>query len=129
MKESFFKLLNQSTEEIIFRKNPNYKNENKSINVEFSPEVQIKKFENNSAEVILKFQIFSEEKFEESPFFLSVTEKGIFEWSEDNLDQIDDLLKTSAPAVLLSYVRSIISQATAFSGYPSLIVPLINFAE
>jgi len=129
MKESFFKLLNQSTEEIIFRKNPNYKNTDKSINVKFLPEVQIKKFENNSAEVILKFQIFSEEKFEESPFFLSVTEKGIFEWSEDHLDQIDDLLKTSAPAVLLSYVRSIISQATAFSGYPALIVPLINFAE
>ena len=129
MKESFFKLLNQSTEEIIFRKNPNYKNTDKSINVEFLPEVQIKKFENNSAEVILKFQIFSEEKFEESPFFLSVTEKGIFEWSEDHLDQIDDLLKTSAPAVLLSYVRSIISQATAFSGYPAIIVPLITFAE
>lgn len=129
MKESFFKLLNQSTEEIIFKKNSNYNNTGKSIDVEFSPEVQIKKFEDNSAEVTLKFQIFSEEKFDKSPFFLSITEKGIFEWSEDHLDQIDDLLKTSAPAVLLSYIRSIISQATAFSGYPALIVPLINFAE
>lgn len=129
MRESFFKMVKQSTEEIIFKKNSNYNSNNKSINVEFLPEIQIKKINNNRAEVTLKFQIFSEENFDESPFFLSVTEKGIFEWSEDHLDKIDNLLRISAPAVLLSYIRSIISQVTAFSGYPALIVPLINFAE
>lgn len=129
MKESFFKLVKQSTEEIIFKKNPNYKTLHKPIDVEFLPKVEINKLTSNSAEVTLKFEIFSEEKLNESPFFLSVTEKGLFEWSEDYLNNIDDLLNVSAPAVLLSYIRSIISQATAFSGYPALIVPLINFTE
>lgn len=129
MKNSFFRLVEQSTEEIIFKKNLDYKSNNNSIDVEFFPNTSVNKLTENSAEVVLKFQIFTEEKFEEVPFFLSVTERGVFEWSEDHLDKIDDLLHTSAPAVLLSYVRSIISQATAFSGYPSLIVPLINFVE
>ena len=71
MKESFFKLKSQFTEEIIFKKNNNFKDKK----------------------------------------------------------MLKGLLNVSAPAVLLSYIRGMISQVTAFSGYPALIIPLINFSE
>ncbi len=65
-----------------------------------------------------------------SPFFISITQLGEFEYPSD-LDRTDleNLLNINAPAVLLSYIRGLISQITAFSGYPALIIPLINFAK
>ena len=47
----------------------------------------------------------------------------------DNNKVLENLLNINAPAVLLSYIRGLISQITAFSGYPALIIPLINFAK
>ena len=49
--------------------------------------------------------------------------------SDSSIKMLKGLLNVSAPAVLLSYIRGMISQVTAFSGYPALIIPLINFSE
>ena len=53
--------------------------------------------------------------------------EGIFNWKADEIDDI--LLEVNAPAVLIAYIRPIISQLTSFSGYPPLILPLINFTK
>lgn len=64
------------------------------------------------------------------PFFISITQSGVFEYPKDiDKKMLKGLLNVSAPAVLLSYIRGMISQVTAFSGYPALIIPLINFSE
>ena len=74
--------------------------------------------------------IFSEKKLLDSPFFISITQSGVFEYPKDiDKKMLKGLLNVSAPAVLLSYIRGMISQVTAFSGYPALIIPLINFSE
>ena len=128
MKESFFKLKSQFTEEIIFKKNNNVKNT--KVKLEFSHRLEIKNIDETSSNIKLTFNIFSEKKLLDSPFFISITQSGVFEYPKDiDKKMLKGLLNVSAPAVLLSYIRGMISQVTAFSGYPALIIPLINFSE
>lgn len=127
MKESFFKLKSQFTEEIIFKKNNNFKD--KKIKLEFSHRLEIKNIDETSSNIKLTFNIFLK-KLLDSPFFISITQSGVFEYPKDiDKKMLKGLLNVSAPAVLLSYIRGMISQVTAFSGYPALIIPLINFSE
>ena len=128
MKESFFKLRSQFTEEIIFKKNSDFKD--RKIKLKVSHKLEIKNIDETSSNVKLIFSIFTEEELAESPFFISITQLWEFQYPS-NLDKTDleNLLNINAPAVLLSYIRGIISQITAFSGYPALIIPLINFSE
>ena len=128
MKESFFKLRSQFTEEIIFKKNSDFKD--RKIKLKFSHRLEIKNIDEGSSNVKLIFNIFTEEELEVSPFFISITQLGEFQYPSD-LDKTDleNLLNINAPAVLLSYIRGIISQITAFSGYPALIIPLMNFTK
>ena len=128
MKESFFRLKSQSTEEIIFKKNNDFKD--KKIKLEFSHKLEVKNISETASNVKLIFNIFTEKKLRESPFFVSITQSGVFEYPKDiNKKTLENLLNINAPAALLSYIRGIISQITAFSGYPALIIPLINFNE
>ena len=128
MKESFFRLKSQFTEEIIFKKNSDFKD--RKIKLKVSHKLEIKNIDETSSNVKLIFSIFTEEELVESPFFISITQLGEFQYPS-NLDKTDleNLLNINAPAVLLSYIRGLISQITAFSGYPALIVPLMNFAK
>ena len=128
MKESFFKLRSQFTEEIIFKKNSDFKD--RKIKLKFSHRLEIKNIDEGSSNIKLIFNIFTEEELAESPFFISITQSGKFEYPS-NLDKnnLENLLNINAPAVLLSYIRGIISQITAFSGYPALIIPLMNFTK
>ena len=128
MKESFFKLRSQFTEEIIFKKNSDFKD--RKIKLKFSHRLEIKNIDEGSSNVKLIFNIFTEEELAESPFIISITQSGKFEYPS-NLDKnnLENLLNINAPAVLLSYIRGIISQITAFSGYPALIIPLMNFTK
>ena len=90
----------------------------------------IKNIDETSSNIKLTFNIFSEKKLLDSPFFISITQSGVFEYPKDiDKKMLKGLLNVSAPAVLLSYIRGMISQVTAFSGYPALIIPLINFSE
>jgi preprotein translocase subunit secB len=128
VKESFFRLRSQFTEEIIFKKNSDFKD--RKIKLKVSHKLEINNIDETSSSVRLIFNIFTEEELAVSPFFISITQLGEFEYPSD-LDRTDleNLLNINAPAVLLSYIRGLISQITAFSGYPALIIPLINFAK
>lgn len=128
MKESFFRLRSQFTEEIIFKKNSDFKD--RKIKLKVSHKLEIKNIDETSSSVKLIFNIFTEEELGISPFFISITQLGEFEYPSD-LDKTDlkNLLNVNAPAVLLSYIRGLISQITAFSGYPALIIPLMNFTK
>ena len=81
MKESFFKLKSQFTEEIIFKKNNNFKD--KKIKLEFSHRLEIKNIDETSSNIKLTFNIFSEKKLLDSPFFISITQSGVFEYPKN----------------------------------------------
>lgn len=129
MKESFFRVISTSTEEVTFKKNNLFTLEDENINLELDSNIEVVFLENNKAKVSLEFYIFDEDNLDKSPFFIKVKESGIFEWREEtDFEIINNLLHTNAPALLLSYIRSIVSQLVAFSGYPSLVIPFIDFS-
>lgn len=81
--------------------------------------------ENKEALVSLKLSIG--DKSEKSPFHILIVMSANF--TCDKKDFFDRLLKTNAPALLLSYARPIISLITAQAGYPSFNLPFMNFTE
>lgn len=65
-----------------------------------------------------------------TPFFLETKFVANFRWNEQLLgDRVDAFLNQNAPALLLSYVRPIISMVTNVSHYPPYNLPFINFSE
>lgn len=86
--------------------------------------------DDTGAKVIFTLKIFDQEKLSEVPFFMQVSMKGFFRWDESMDEEIyKKLLRTNAPAILLSYIRPFVSQLTSASGYPPLILPLIDFSS
>ncbi len=86
--------------------------------------------DDTGAKVIFTLRIFDQEKLSEVPFFMQVIMQGFFKWDENMEEELyKQLLRTNAPAVLLSYIRPFVSQLTTASGYPPLILPLIDFTR
>lgn len=71
------------------------------------------------------------EKDNSTPFYIEAVQEADFKWNERELDeqQIEVLLSQNAVALLISYLRPIISSLTAASPYPVYNLPYINLAK
>lgn len=128
MKESFFQLKEQNITNVEFIKN-NLCNEH-NLKLEFKHNIKVTNINEREAVVSLEFSVFNKKFTEKIPFYINIKIEGIFIWKEINdEDLLNSLLYENAPAVLLSFIRSMISQITAYSGYPTLIIPLLNFKK
>ena len=128
MKESFFQLKEQNITNVEFIKN-NLCNEH-NFKLEFKHNIKVTNINEREAVVSLEFSVFNKKLTEKIPFYINIKIEGIFIWKEINdEDLLNSLLYENAPAVLLSFIRSMISQITAYSGYPTLIIPLLNFKK
>ncbi len=73
--------------------------------------------------------VFDEKHFigDEAPYSLSAQVQGIATWDREEID--DDTVKLwavqSAPYTLLPYLRALVAQITALSGFPPLTLPLL----
>ena len=129
MKESKFQIINQRLTKITYSINENYlRNE---IELKFESNVQVKRDDSQSvARVTLNLFLFRDEEIETVPFKIELENVGYFKWDKSLQEQsIEKMLKFNAPALLLSNIRSIVSQITAFSGYPPLVLPLFDFTQ
>jgi len=82
--------------------------------------------------VTLELRFFQKKDFKEVPFKLEMEIEGMFEWDkelEDDLNQLQILLKGNAPAILYSYLRPIITTTSIDANLPPLVIPLMNFRE
>ena len=128
MKKSGFQLINERVLSLDYKINE--KSEIKNIDLKLSGNTEIHKFEQNKAKVIFSFSVFKNEPIESVPFKIEIIIEGIFTWNEEiPIDKIDQLLNTNAPAILISYIRSLITQLTVLSGFPALVIPLLNFTK
>lgn len=66
-----------------------------------------------------------------TPFYIEAEESAKFRWAESAFDekQIDDLLNQNAVALLISYLRPIISNVTSASPYPAYNLPYIDLTS
>jgi preprotein translocase subunit SecB len=130
MKKSDFQLIKHRLIGVKYELNKEYYPKGENIDLEIAYKVLIDRVKgSHEATVTFIFTIFKDENDKtKCPFKIETIHEGVFKWAESITDeQANVLLKINAPAVLLSYDRSIISQLTSYSGIPQLIVPLINF--
>lgn len=84
--------------------------------------------EKNKANVELEVELFPDKK--EAPFYAKILSASSFVWEETlSEEKVDELLKTNAPAIILSYMRPIISNITTYAGQAPLVIPLIDLTN
>lgn len=99
-----------------------------SLELEIKIDTKVFERVNNDANIELELELFPNSK--NRPFHLKATSVASFTWAE-GLDEktIEALLKINAPAIMLSYIRPIISNITTYSGQPPLVIPLIDLTD
>lgn len=66
----------------------------------------------------------------DAPFNAEFTMQAMFRWDEDlDDDMVEELLNYNAVALLISYIRPIISTITAASPIPTVYLPYINVID
>lgn len=127
MKKSKFQFTDPELEKLEFDINAEY-DADKFDGILMESHTQVKRNDSNEAYVALTLRIGSNE--ENQPFIILVKMSANFSW-EENLEEklVKSLLKSNAPAALLSYIRPIVSMMTVSSKYPVLNIPFIDFTQ
>lgn len=82
--------------------------------------------EDRTALVTLTLNIGEESS--DYPFYSEIIMSSVFRWNE-NTKNINALLQENAPALLLSYMRPIISNAVNNARLPAFDLPFMNFKK
>ena len=127
MKKSKFQFTDPELEKLEFDINTAY-NADKFDGIVLESHTQVKRNDSNEAYIALTLRIGGNE--ENQPFSILVKMSANFSW-EENLEEklVKSLLKSNAPAALLSYIRPIVSMMTMSSRYPALNIPFIDFTQ
>ena len=128
MEKSHFQIKSERIFDVKFALNKSFKFSKEGIPLDIAFKTNIEKISENEANVMLYLKIFHEEISQTDPFYIGIGVEGIFVWDSECKD-VDKLLKINAPSVLMSNLRSIISQLTVYAGVPPLILPLIDFTK
>jgi preprotein translocase subunit SecB len=129
MKQSKFQLISQRITNLEYTLNNNFSSVEIELAIEAST-VSNHSDEECKAIVTLTLYIFKDQELAKVPFKIMICNQGIFVWDKSySPETVEKLLKFNAPAVLLSNIRSVVSQITAYSGLQSLIIPLLDFTE
>ena len=131
MNKSNFQFSRPFLRELSFKENEAFKQNNDSRNIVLRNflSLNIKKDANESfalVELALEVKAVNEE---EGPFHIKARIAAVFKWDPNMNQQIDKMLKINAPALLLSYLRPIVSQSTSYTMFPSYDIPFINFTD
>lgn len=129
MKKSGLQFQNPRLVEMEFRINEEYCNQGDGpIDINLSFDVNINKLDGTS-EAIVELTVVIGAEDDLNPFYIRATEGAMFKWDDEMKDREDALLEENAPAVLLGYLRSVISMITAASPFAAYNIPLINFKK
>lgn len=125
---SVLKFINYHTEEVRFKRNPNFTKKGK-VSLEPEIEANISMYQDEKATIDLSIKIDSDEL----PFnvFIKILGKFSFKKEESNEEiEFIDLLKMNGVAILYPYLRSEVTSVTSLSNeYPPYILPIINVSE
>lgn len=127
MNRSKFQFSNPELEKIEFLVNHNF-NEEKYHGIAMQSNTKVEMLEGNEA--VVKLTLIIGNSTASQPFDICVTMGAKFTWDESiGIEKAKQLLNINAPAVLLSYIRPIVSSMTNSSKYPVLNIPFIDFTK
>lgn len=125
MKESAFKFSNPQLLAVEFIINENFDPSN------FEGFSMVNNVETNKnpsePEATVSLELIIGEKNDTSPFYIKIKNSAHFK--SNNQQLFDKLIDTNAPALLLSYIRPIVSLLTSQSRFKSFDIPFINFKK
>ena len=130
MGTSHFQFSNPILSELQFYINDTYNADVEEISVNLGMSINKNRISETEATVELTVKIG--EQSENAPFYVMATEGAIFRWEDDSFDaepDVEKFLDVNAPALLLSYLRPIVSSVTMASKYPAYNIPFINFND
>lgn len=124
-----FQFTNPSLSELQFCVNESYNSEEEEINVKLA--INVAKKRTGDKEAIVEVTVEIGEKNGEAPFYIHAVEGAAFRWEADTFkeEDVDRFLSVNAPALLISYLRPIVSNVTMFSKYSAYEIPFINFND
>ena len=127
MNRSKFQFSNPELEKIEFLVNQNF-NEEKYNGIAMQSNVEVQMLDGDEAVVKLTLSIGN--STDSQPFSICVKMGASFTWDKSvEIEKAKQLLNINAPAVLLSYIRPIVSSMTNSSKYPTLNIPFIDFTK
>ena len=131
MNQSKFQFLKPKIVELQFRADDNFpldKITEGEMKLDMSAEI-IQDMDEPTATVILHIAL-GEEGGAETPYFLRVSMSARFKW-EDTLEKsaVESLLKQNAVALLISYVRPVMSNVTGIAGFEPFDLPFIDMTK
>lgn len=128
MTTSKFQFVNPFLKELNYQEH-NFDANAISFDLENQFEVKIdKNLEERRALVQLKLEMNTANK--NAPYELSIAMASVFEWEDEiGSEDVDSYLEINAPALLLSYMRPIVSSITASSRFPAVNLPFFNFTQ
>lgn len=128
MVESILKLDSYNVLNISFSFNSEYQYQQQGI-IEVNPSLtrQIKKIDENKAEVVLAFAIQKTDELP-TPFDLEIAIKGIFE-CEQWETEFPDIMRINTVAILFPFLRALIATVTANASVPPYVLPVLNVEE
>ena len=118
---------NYYVKEMFFKINPFFVSKDQPIDLVFDCSAS-SETSNTNATVILQCKLFDENsESDKYPYFLSIEVVGTFGIEmEPDEDSAKRLLEMNSVAILFPYLRSMITNITASSGVPPVILPPIN---
>ena len=106
---------------------PNLDVQEKEWNIQINHDIDIKYLSADEAVVTLELKIDFKE--DNGPFKIDAASSVHFKWKDVSEDVVYSVLTVSAPVLLLSYMRPIISMFTSSSGFMPFHVPLLDFSQ
>lgn len=129
MKQSSFNFINPNITKVQFEKNNKFNFSKDLGNIEMQNELNVSILSQNDNNAVVQLIVsINKNNFETSPFKLEVAIQSKFTWTTTEYD-VDTLLKQNAPALLLSYVRPIISVLTSSASLPNYYLPFVDFTK
>jgi len=124
-KEYQFSLQDFFCEEIRFQRIPTIQN---AENVEISPSINVN---HNLAENVMTVGLRVEISQLGLPFSLAVAMVGrfVFADSEIDADKLVRIARINCASILFPFAREVVADVTRRGGFPSLLLPPINFVE
>lgn len=125
MKQSSFQFLSPELRYINFSMNDNF-NDSAQITSNITTKTNVK-IHKELPQAYVQLTILSDEA-NNLPFCFEVSMGAEVNWDENcESDMINSILRNNVPAMLLSYIRPIISILTSNTGYPAFNIPFLDF--
>lgn len=120
-----------SLEKVTFQVNRDYREEGepKAISYRIKVDSHINR-EKTVLSISLGVESPRREENPDCPFFFDLTMVGVFEFSETVTDELrKQYAAINGPAILFPYVRETLADITRRSGFPPLLLPVMNFVR